>query len=154
MLTVHQRPPIGGQWKRVTPAWRSFWPEPERDDFSRHNSLDGCSIAVRKGRRSRAVNLTAQHLAAPPNDLRAAPCGRLAGRPISKRARKRDGSGLFRVRPRPVSARQKGGFDLLSLHRKIPFPLAAENGSMTGWWVTSLCPITSTTQSSGIELRG
>jgi hypothetical protein len=39
MLTVHQRPPIGGQWKRVTPAWRSFRPEPERDDFSRHNTL-------------------------------------------------------------------------------------------------------------------
>jgi len=30
----------------------------------------------------------------------------------------------------------------------------AETGSMTGWWVTSLCPITSTTQSSGIELSG
>jgi hypothetical protein len=39
MLTVHQRPPIGGQWKKVTPACRSFWPEPERDDFSRHNTL-------------------------------------------------------------------------------------------------------------------
>jgi hypothetical protein len=24
---------------------------------------------------------------------------------------------------------------------------------MTGWWVTSLCPTTSTTQSSGLELR-
>jgi hypothetical protein len=31
---------------------------------------------------------------------------------------------------------------------------AAETGSMTGWWVTSLCPSASTTQSSGIELRG
>jgi hypothetical protein len=30
----------------------------------------------------------------------------------------------------------------------------AETGSMTGWWVTSLSPTTSTTQSSGIELHG
>jgi hypothetical protein len=56
MLTVHQRPPIGGQWKRVTPAWRSFRPEPERAMTSVViTTWDGGSIAVRKGRRSRAV---------------------------------------------------------------------------------------------------
>jgi hypothetical protein len=33
-----------------------------------------------------------------------------------------------------------------SLHRKIPFPTRmSETGSMTGWWVFSLCPTTSTT---------
>jgi hypothetical protein len=36
-----------------------------------------------------------------------------------------------------------------SLHRKIPFlTRILETGSMTGWWVASLCPTTSTIQCS------
>ena len=47
-----------------------------------------------------------------------------------------------------VSARQESGFYLLSLHRKIPFlTRILETGSMTGWWVASLCPSASTIQS-------
>jgi hypothetical protein len=36
---------------------------------------------------------------------------------------------------------------LISSRPKPSRPLAAENGSMTGWWVTSLCPTASTIQS-------
>jgi len=43
---------------------------------------------------------------------------------------------------------KKDGFDLLSLHRKIPFlTRISKTGSMTGWWVASLCPSASTIQS-------
>jgi hypothetical protein len=38
-----------------------------------------------------------------------------------------------------VSAGQKGRFDPLSLHRKIPFlTRISETGSMTGWWVAAI----------------
>jgi hypothetical protein len=60
-------------------------------------------------------------------------------------------AGFFEFAPvsASVSARQKGGFDLLSLHRKIPFlTRISETGSMTEWWVASLCPSASTIQSS------
>src|SRR3977135_4161838 len=44
-----------------------------------------------------------------------------------------------------VSARQKGGSGPPSLYRKIPFlTRVAETGSMTGCWVPSLSPTTST----------
>src|SRR5204863_6767656 len=52
-------------------------------------------------------------------------------------------AGFFKIAPvsASVSARQKGGFDPLSLHQKIPFlTRISETGSMTGWWVASLCP--------------
>src|SRR5229473_2196945 len=60
-------------------------------------------------------------------------------------------AGFFEFAPvsASASAGQKGGFDLLSLHRKIPFlTRISETGSMTGWWVASLCPSASTIQSS------
>jgi hypothetical protein len=52
--------------------------------------------------------------------------------------------------PRQSLQEKKADLDPPSLHRKIPFlPRISETGSMTGWWVASLCPTTSTTQSSG-----
>jgi hypothetical protein len=40
----------------------------------------------------------------------------------------------------------KAGFARPSLHLKFSFPAWAETGSMTGWWVASLSPTTSTIQ--------
>src|ERR1700692_3706658 len=39
----------------------------------------------------------------------------------------------------------KPAFGGASPHQKFPFPAQAETGSMTGWWVPSLSPTTSTT---------
>jgi len=50
--------------------------------------------------------------------------------------------------PRQSLQGKKADLDPPSLHRKIPFPTRmSETGSMTGWWVFSLCPTTSTIQS-------
>jgi hypothetical protein len=68
------------------------------------------------------------------------------------RATTLDLAGFFEFAPvsASVSARQKGGFDLVSLHRKIPFlTRMSETGSMTGWWVVSLCPVSPASQPSG-----
>jgi hypothetical protein len=50
-------------------------------------------------------------------------------------------AGFFEIAsvPASVSAGQKGRFDPLSLHRKIPFlTRISETGSMTGWWVAAI----------------
>ena len=45
--------------------------------------------------------------------------------------------------PRQSLQDKKADLDPPSLHRKIPFPTRmSETGSMTGWWVFSLCPTT------------